>query len=47
MKHVAAYLVWVLAAEDFAVCLAYVYNRDFRMALYWFAAGLICVAVPK
>jgi hypothetical protein len=47
MNKLAPLLVWILSAEDFAVALAYVYARDWRMAIYWAAAGVICAAVPK
>jgi hypothetical protein len=47
MHKLAPYLVWILAAEDAVVALGYLYNRDWRMAIYWAAACVICAAVPK
>jgi hypothetical protein len=43
MSHkIARVIVGVLAAEDFAVALAYLIARDYRHAAYWFFAGCIC-----
>jgi len=47
MAKVAPYLIWILAIEDFIVAGAYVLARDWRMATYWAAAGVICAVVPK
>jgi len=47
MAKYAPWLVWLLATEDFIVAGAYVLARDWRMATYWAAAGVICAVVPK
>ncbi len=41
MRHFAKYLVILMALEDLAVALAYLYTGEFRLAVYWGGATII------
>ena len=41
MKNFAKYVVILMAIEDGAVALAYLYTGQYRLAIYWAGATII------